>query len=556
MSVLLVESSDGAAEYVESALAGQTGGVFRLHRVAVLTDAQDWLDDHDYPDLVLLNAALPDAPGLVGLDRIKQRHPAITLVLLGAKVKQEFATEAIARGAADMIDGNAVPAWRLKALIAAAVTLGRATKQATDLERRLENLRLAHDVTATLDPSSGMLNELGLRQAHDRIIARVRRGGLGAHAVLVAQLNKDQLRRRYGQVIANMATGQARAAIENAVRGTDAAGRLETDELLVLLPGTRLPEAFEIARRLSAGIASIDLGQGRKGGGIEAAVAVVPLTLTTPFSERVDRLRAICRRRDKGTSTVRLWSGTHDSCDLTATIKSLRSGHGFQAIRQAIVDLKTREPIGYEFFARTVHPGAETPERFLTAALEAGIADVVDVHCLAATLRQCASLDPEITGHINVLPATIMRVPPDRLIGLLRRAQSSQTGQIARHKNRKLCIEISEKHLPNDVGPVVGALKPIREAGIRIALDDSRLTLPSVEHIVRLRPDVVKIDASMVLGMAHDAAMRHAVKRLRAIARTVGATTIAEGVETDEDLEAVVRCGISAAQGHRFGSPA
>jgi CheY-like chemotaxis protein len=99
------------------------------------------------------------------------------------------------------------------------------------------------------------------------------------------------------------------------------------------------------------------------------------------------------------------------------------------------------------------------------------------------------------------------------------------------------------------------AIDDLRAVGIRIAVDDAGSGFASLKHILELRPDVIKLDRAMVMGIDADPARRALAAAVADFATSIGARVVAEGVEDIEELQAVRVAGIGWAQGYLFGQP-
>jgi EAL domain-containing protein (putative c-di-GMP-specific phosphodiesterase class I) len=89
-----------------------------------------------------------------------------------------------------------------------------------------------------------------------------------------------------------------------------------------------------------------------------------------------------------------------------------------------------------------------------------------------------------------------------------------------------------------------------------LAVDDAGAGYASLRHIIELRPRFVKLDMGLVRGIEGDPVRRSLVAGLEHCVREMGGTTIAEGVETEAEAEALANLGIDVAQGYLFGRPA
>lgn len=119
----------------------------------------------------------------------------------------------------------------------------------------------------------------------------------------------------------------------------------------------------------------------------------------------------------------------------------------------------------------------------------------------------------------------------------------------------QLVIEITEHSAISGYAPLREVLRPLRKAGLRVAIDDAGAGYASLRHVVELRPDFIKIDRDLVHGVAQDHARRVAVSAFVLLALDLDATVVAEGLERPDDLAALVDLGVDAAQGYLLGKP-
>ena len=119
----------------------------------------------------------------------------------------------------------------------------------------------------------------------------------------------------------------------------------------------------------------------------------------------------------------------------------------------------------------------------------------------------------------------------------------------------RMVLEITEHAAIASYANLRQALRSSRDQGLRLAIDDAGAGYASLKHVVELEPDIIKIDRSIVEGVANDRARRSAVSAFVLLALDIGAYVIAEGVERPEDLEAIKDLGVDAAQGYLLARP-
>lgn len=114
---------------------------------------------------------------------------------------------------------------------------------------------------------------------------------------------------------------------------------------------------------------------------------------------------------------------------------------------------------------------------------------------------------------------------------------------------------MTERHEVLDYEPLATALSPLRRAGLRIAVDDAGAGFASMRHILELKPDLIKLDRDIIAGIDTDPGQRALGAAMVGFATEIGAGLVAEGIETDAELEMVARLGMGTAQGYLLGRP-
>jgi EAL domain-containing protein (putative c-di-GMP-specific phosphodiesterase class I) len=116
-------------------------------------------------------------------------------------------------------------------------------------------------------------------------------------------------------------------------------------------------------------------------------------------------------------------------------------------------------------------------------------------------------------------------------------------------------VEISEKEVVGDYSSFGEILERIRASNLKIAIDDAGSGYSGLETILYLRPDYIKVADSLVRNLEGDPIKREIIASLAAIGQRIGATLIAEGIERDEERQALVELAIPYGQGFLLGRP-
>jgi EAL domain-containing protein (putative c-di-GMP-specific phosphodiesterase class I) len=106
-----------------------------------------------------------------------------------------------------------------------------------------------------------------------------------------------------------------------------------------------------------------------------------------------------------------------------------------------------------------------------------------------------------------------------------------------------------------DYGQLTSALDALRRRGVRVAVDDAGAGYASLRHILRIKPDLIKLDVSLISGIEHDRAKLALAAGITAFAREMGTMVVAEGIETAAQLECLAALGVDYAQGYHLGRP-
>lgn len=233
--------------------------------------------------------------------------------------------------------------------------------------------------------------------------------------------------------------------------------------------------------------------------------------------------------------------GMVEDAEASQRIGDLVAGGGLRVVVQPIVALTTGEVIAFEALARFPGDLLRTPDRWFADARRAG--RVVDLELLA--LREALALLPSIPEDVhlavNVGPETIL---DERCTMLLQDAPLE-----------RLTLELTEHQHFTDYRRLVAAANGLRHRGALLSIDDTGTGYSSLTHILRMQPDVIKLDRDLVIGIEDDLVRQSLAAALVSFAAGLGASVVAEGIETQAAADRLLELGVRYGQGFLLGRP-
>mgnify|MGYP000220992420 CR=1 FL=1 len=223
-----------------------------------------------------------------------------------------------------------------------------------------------------------------------------------------------------------------------------------------------------------------------------------------------------------------------------AYVEAVIDQRAFSLVYQPILHLDTGTLSGVEALCR-FHDG-RPPDLWFEQCEAFGLAQTIDLAIIGLVTDQLDEI-PGTSLSINLSPMSLHDAGPiaDAL------AEASV--------RRRIVIEITEHAVVEDYAPVLEGLARLRAMGVQLAVDDAGAGYSSLQHILRLRPDIIKLDRSITSNIDEDPARRALATAMVIFAGETGATVVAEGIETDGELAAVRSTGITRGQGYGLAMP-
>jgi len=338
--------------------------------------------------------------------------------------------------------------------------------------------------------------------------------------------------------------------------------RFGGDEFAVLLDGTSDPsDAMRIAMRLQTvlGRAPFEV----EGSSITPSVSV-GIALSAPSSRAEDLIRdaeiALRRAKALGGTRCELFDETmHSRAEgrlrLEAALRTALVDQQFRLFYQPIVRLDTQSVVGLEALLRWQHPehGLVSPDDFLEVAEDSGLMIAICDWVLQEVCRQLhawQTSNPAL-GHLQVT----INASPRQLahVDFLNRLRSAIHG--ASLTPASLQLEIPESAAVANLASTSEVLARIKRIGVRLSLGDFGSGFSSLSWLRRWPLDELKIDRALIRTLSTDRYSRDTVQLILELARSLNLHAVAEGVETELQVDRLKKIGCTLAQGYLFSRP-
>jgi diguanylate cyclase (GGDEF)-like protein len=358
------------------------------------------------------------------------------------------------------------------------------------------------------------------------------------------------------------------ARLQSCLRKEDLLGRLSGDEFAVLLHNSNDYHAQVCAERLLRELDHPFWINGRANhisGSIGIATTKDPNITFSQFLSQSDAAMARTKQQQQGGYTLfnpSMYSETMDQLSLEADLRRAIERHELRVYYQPIVDLKTRQTTGYEALVRWQHRqrGLLYPGAFLPIAAAIGWTISMERWVLRQACTQMAAwyrqaddphaVLPSVSVNISAQHLTHACLPHYDLVGYIEQILQ-ETGWPA----HGLILEITEDALINSAEAVAARLAEIQAIGVRISLDDFGTGYSSLSYLQHFPVDILKIDKSFI-RLIHDRLQDgEIVKTIIALANSLGVSTIAEGIETEAQLDQLQSLQCQYGQGFLFSQP-
>jgi diguanylate cyclase (GGDEF)-like protein/PAS domain S-box-containing protein len=417
---------------------------------------------------------------------------------------------------------------------------------------------------ANHDALTGLSNRVHLHERVESVLMRRH----AERSVAVLALDLDEFKRvndSLGHTEGDRLLREVSQRLLSATRGCDTVARLGGDEFAVLLDGVGTPVFADIvAERI---LHSLKRPIALQGGEVVLS-ASIGIAYAEP-GETVDELlrnadTAMYRAKRAGkamydTFTPAMYAEVANMLSMETDLRGAVDANELHAVYQLIVKLDTGEPVGAECLLRWRRHGTQevSPVSFIPIAEQTGLIIPIGRWVLREACRAGAAWlarAPRSTGDARPFTMTVNlsgRQLHDADLVSDVRAALEDSG----FDPRCLVLEITESVVMRNADVGISRLEELRALGVRLAIDDFGTGYSSLSYLQRLPIDVLKIDKSFIDGVDDDARGAALVRTILGLAETMSLRCVAEGIETESQLQALTALGCAYGQGFLFAHP-
>lgn len=380
-------------------------------------------------------------------------------------------------------------------------------------------------------------------------------------ALLIVDLDDfKSVNAQLGHALADQVLVDIVTRLRTSARPIDTVARIGSDTFAVLSEGTDVHGAAALADRLIAQIAlPLDVSGLfiRVQAGVGIVVEAPGASAAADLIKRAELAMYAAKQRGKGCQAFfskEMQDQATRAGEIRENLREALANKELKVEYQPYVELASGRVVGAEALVRWERPGDGliSPGEFLPVAEQSSLICDIDSYVLAEAVSQVAdwtSRFPHLNFRMSV-NLSVRKLQDRSLLDEVKEvlASSNVSGE-------SLMIEITETALMTDMATIRDHLTALQRLGIRIALDDFGTGFSSLSHIHQFPIDVLKIERTFVSEMTKSNNAAVLVDLVAALGRKLSLVTVAEGVETFEQLEQVRALGCHLAQGFLFAKP-
>ena len=407
---------------------------------------------------------------------------------------------------------------------------------------------------ASHDPLTGLANRT---EAGARIDEALIRSPTGAVGLMFCDIDKFKaINDRLGHEAGDELIQQVALRLGSSVRPGDLLARFGGDEFVFLLDGVSdLTDLTEAGRRVQLALADPILLRGERVA-VSASIGAVlgrEGTTASMMLRNADAAMYVAKAKGPGRIEVFDDAASHrslDRLDLRSELGDALARGQLSVVYQPLIELKTNAIVSFEALVRWTHPvrGAVLPDVFIPMAEETGAIVSIGAWVLA---QSCARLidwqqqfpAAELTMGVNISASQLEQANQD-LVSIITAAGADP---------HDIWLEVTERM--DTSGDITGQVNALRQAGAHFVLDDFGMSYSSLTYLQQFPVEGIKIDRTFIQPMTADETQLGIVRAILALGEALSVKVTAEGIETQDQLDALLDLGCAFGQGFLLAPP-
>jgi diguanylate cyclase (GGDEF)-like protein len=421
--------------------------------------------------------------------------------------------------------------------------------------RKAAAARFAH--LASHDPLTGAVNRYAFNDTLDHAIATAAQGADPVAVLLIAVDRTDDIHARYGHEAGDAILIEVTSRIRDCMRETDVLARLSDDQFAVIQIGDGQPrQSAGMADRMLASLGEGFIVEGRERL-LDARIGIALYPGDASSRSDLYRCASLALQRAKAAEVAgyRFFEAAIDQLliarrELESDLRGAIEAGQLHLHYQPLACSVTGKVVGFEALLRWQHPvhGNIPPDSFIPMAEEIGAIVSIGRWVLQEACAEAVRWAEPLRIAVNLSP---VQFAAGDLVATVERVLIATGLSPAR-----LDLEITEGVLINDLDNVLPILSAVKSLGVGISMDDFGTGYSSLAYFWKFPFDKVKIDRAFVGDMIDHPKAMAIVKMVIGLGKSLGLTTVAEGVETRAQAEALQALGCDQLQGYLVGRPA
>lgn len=545
ISLLLVEDNPKEALVIKNMLKEGLQNQFTLKHSRSLSDALDLIQQNQF-QAIILDSHLPDGKSFESIPQFLQFCPDAPILILSGVEEEDQAIQAVKSGVQDyLIKGQT-----------SSSTLCRAIRYAMERQRATQRItQLAH-----YDHLTGLANRGLFYERLNCAVARCHRNDTAIALMFLDLDHFKDINDSLGHDCGDSLLKTVAARIKKCIREIDTGVRLGGDEFAVLLEQiVSIEDVASVAQRILHLLAQpVIIKQHQLHVTGSLGITIYPWDSANPQELLSHADAAMYRAKAQGGNTHQFYTAGMKTAGLDGSTLEMELSRAlakeeFLLHYQPQMNLCTKQVIGMEALLRWHHPyqGLIGPNQFIAQAEENGMIIPIGEWVLRTASKQAKYWEKQgfPAPHVAV-NLSARQIHQGNLPALMK--------DILKHSHldpEHLKLELTETFLIHETEETIQTLRELKAMGIHLYIDDFGAGYASLRYLKSFPIDGIKLDQSLIQNLPHSTNDAAIVMAVISLAKALGLQVIAEGVESQEQVDFLEEYGCDAMQGYWIAPP-